>query len=374
MGMRTALGDIMNNTDQLRDLGQSLWLDNITRTMLDDGRLQRYIRDYAVTGLTFNPRIFDETIGNSGAYDAEIGEKSAAGKSAETSFIELALDDLRRGADLLEPVFTASGGIDGWVSMVLSPSLARDAAGSIEAAVAIHHKAARPNLLVAIPGTLEGLAAIEEAIFRGIPVNVSLLFSSEQYLAAAWAYIRGLERRVAAGLDPKVGSVASLVVSCWDEAVADTVPADLRNQLGIAVARRTYRVYRELLSSLRWRRLAAAGARLQRLLWASTATKDPRLPQAWYVEALAAPDTIDAMPERTMLGFAELGQLQGAKAGDAGHAEAALARFAHAGIDVDALARRLQGDGVQCLAQVWSQLGQKIAHKGVASARLPSVA
>jgi transaldolase len=355
----------MNNTDQLRYLGQSIWLDNVSRTLLDDGTLLRYIQQYAICGVTCDWTTFDEAIGNSDAYDADIRAMAATGQTGETLLLELTLADLRRAADLLGPAFSASGATDGWVSMALSPLLAHDAVDSVEAAANIHRLAARPNLMVTIPGTPEGLTAIEESIFLGIPINVSLLFSPAQYLAAAEAYIRGLERRVAAGLDPNVGSVASLLISCWDNAVADTVPAQLRNHLGIAVGRRTYRVYRELLCSLAWRRLVAAGARPQRLLWASTSTTESQLPESWYVEALAAPDTVDAMLERTLLGFAAHGHLQGARASDAGHAEAALARFARSGIDVDALARRLQDEGVEAGALSWQKLLHRIVLKSV---------
>jgi transaldolase len=359
----------MNRTQQLRDLGQSLWLDNIARKMLDDGSLARYIDEFSVTGLTSNPTIFDEALGNSDAYDEAIREKTAAGKSGEALFIELALEDLSRAADLFRPIFEATDGADGWVSMEVSPLLARDAAGSFAAAMKIHAQAGRPNVLLKIPGTPEGIPAIEDSIFAGVPVNVTLLFAREQYLAAAAAYLRGIERRIAAGLDPKVGSVASLFVSRWDKAVSDKVPAELRNRLGIAIGRRTYRAYRDLLTSPRWRHLAAAGARPQRLLWASTGTKDPLAPDALYVEALAEPGTICTVPEKTLHAFAEYGQLQGAQGTDAGNAEAALARFAQAGIDVDALAIQLQRDGVQAFVTSWKKLLERIAAKSAALAR-----
>ena len=318
----------MNRTKQLRDLGQSLWLDNITREILDDGTLRRYIDDFSVTGLTSNPTIFDQAIGGTAAYDEGIRDKAKAGQSGEGLFIELALEDLRRAADLFRPAFDATDGVDGWVSMEVSPLLANDTSGSVAAAARIHRQAERPNLFVKIPGTPEGIPAIEESIFAGVPINVTLLFSREQYLAAAEAYLRGIERRIAAGLDPRVASVASLFVSRWDKAVGDKVPADLRNRLGIAIAGRTYRAYRELLASPRWRPLGAAGARPQRLLWASTGTKDPGASDTLYVEALAAPDTIDTIPAETLRAFADHGQLHGAMAVDGGDAEAVLARFA----------------------------------------------
>jgi transaldolase len=350
----------MNRTHLLRDLGQSLWLDNITRELLDNGTLRRYADEYCLTGLTSNPTIFEHAIGNTGVYDASIRSKAAAGKSGEALFVELALEDLRRAADLFRPAFDATGGVDGWVSMELSPLLADDTSGSIAAAARVHRQAGRPNLYVKIPGTPAGVPAIEESIFAGVPINVTLLFSREQYLAAAQAYLRGIERRIAAGRDPRVASVASLFVSRWDRAVGGTVPAELRNRLGIAVAGRTYRAYRELMASERWRKLAAAGASPQRLLWASTGTKDPDAPQTLYVEALAAPDTIDTLPENTLRAFAEHGRLHGAMAEDGGDAEAVLARFAQAGVDVDALAIRLQREGAQAFVKSWQALMERI--------------
>jgi len=358
----------MNKTQQLHDLGQRLWLDNITREILDNGTLRRYIDEFAVTGLTSNPTIFDEAIGKTAAYDKGIREKARTGKSGEALFMELALEDLRRAADLFRPIFDATDGIDGWVSMEVSPLLANDTMKSIAAAKQIHREANRPNLFVKIPGTREGVAAIEESIFAGVPINVTLLFSREQYLAAAEAYLRGIERRIAAGLDPRVASVASLFVSRWDKAVSDRVPATLRNRLGIAIGGRTYRAYRELLAAQRWRRLTAAGARPQRLLWASTGTKDPNAPDTLYVEALAAPDTIDTIPEKTLRAFAEHGELKGVMAEDGGDAEAVLARFTQAGIDSDALAQDLQRDGAQAFVKSWQELLQRIADKSRALA------
>jgi transaldolase len=356
----------MNATRALHDLGQSLWLDSITRDILDNGTLRHYIDEFSVTGLTSNPTIFDEAIGGSGAYDQDIKGKSAAGKSAEALFVELALDDLRRAADLFRPVFDRTGGVDGWVSMEVSPLLAYDTSASIAAAASIHRLAARPNLYVKIPGTPQGLPAIEESIFEGVPINVTLLFSREQYLAAADAYLRGVERRIAAGRDPSVRSVASLFVSRWDKAVADKVPADLRNRLGIAIAARTYRAYRELLASPRWRSLAAAGARSQRLLWGSTGTKDPNASDTLYIEALAAPDTINTIPEKTLRAFADHGALRGVMAEDGGDAERVLARCTAAGIDLDALALQLQRDGATAFVKSWQDLMSRIKAKGEA--------
>ena len=353
----------MKATRQLHDLGQSLWLDNITRSLLDDGTLARYIAELSVTGLTSNPSIFDAAIGGGDAYDAGIRAKSAAGLAAETLFTELALEDLRRAADLFQPIFQATGGVDGWVSMEVSPLLAADTAGSIAAARLIHTQAARANLFVKIPGTPEGIPAIEEAIFLGIPINVTLLFSCAHYQAAAEAYLRGIERRLAAGLDPRVGSVASLFISRWDVASNKQLPADLHNRLGIAVGQQTYRAYRALLASPRWQKLAAAGAMPQRLLWASTGTKDPSVVDTLYVSALAAPGTIDTMPEKTLNAFAEHGQLHGVMATDGGDADAVLAQIAAAGVDVDALAATLQHDGAQAFVTSWQQLLQRIADK-----------
>jgi len=353
----------MNAIHQLRDLGQSLWLDNITREIVDDGTLARYIAEYSVTGLTSNPTIFDEAIGKTAAYDAGIAEKAKAGKAGEALFTELALEDLRRAADLFRPAFDATNGLDGWVSMEVSPLLANDTAGSIAAATRIHQQAGQPNLFVKIPGTPAGIPAIEESIFNGVPINVTLLFSREQYVAAAGAYLRGIERRVAAGLDPKVVSVASLFISRWDKAVAEKVPEDLRNRLGIAVGAVTYRAYRELLSSPRWNELAAAGAVPQRLLWASTGTKDPKAPETLYIDALAAPDTINTMPEKTLKALAAEGKPGAALAQDGAAADAMLARFAKAGIDIDALAVRLQEEGAQAFVKSWQQLMARIAEK-----------
>jgi transaldolase len=358
----------MNRTKKLQDLGQSLWLDNITRQILDNGTLRRYIDEYSITGLTSNPTIFDQAIGNTDAYDDGIREKSAAGHSGEALFVELALEDLRRAADMFRPAFDASGGVDGWASMEISPLLATDTTGSIEAAARIYRQGNRPNLFVKIPGTPAGIPAIEEAIFAGVPINVTLLFSCEQYLAAAEAYLRGVERRVAVGLDPRVSSAASLFVSRWDKAVSGSVSAELQNRLGIAIAARTYRAYRELLASPRWRKLATAGARSQRLLWASTGTKDPRAPETLYIEALAAPDTIATIPEKTLRAFAERGKLKGVLAADGGDADVVLARFATAGVDVDSLATELQRDGVQAFVKSWAELLQRIASKSAALA------
>lgn len=356
----------MKATQHLHDLGQSLWLDNITRTLLDDGTLARYIAELSVTGLTSNPSIFDAAIGDGDAYDAGIHAKSLAGLSGEPLFMELALEDLRRAADLFKPVFDATHQLDGWVSMEVSPLLAADTAGTIAAAEAIHKQAERPNLFVKIPGTPEGIPAIEEAIFRGIPVNVTLLFSCAQYLAAAEAYLRGIERRIAAGKDPFVASVASVFVSRWDVAANPHLSTDQHNRLGIAVARQTYRAYRELLASPRWQNLAAAGARPQRVLWASTGSKDPNASDTLYVDALGAPDTVDTIPEKTLLAVGDHGKPGPAMPMDGGDADAVLASVGAAGVDLDALATRLQQDGAAAFVKSWKQLLQRIADKQAA--------
>jgi len=358
----------MKATRQLHDLGQSLWLDNITRTLLDDGTLARYIAEDSITGLTSNPSIFDAAIGEGDAYDAGIHAKTLAGLSGEALFTELALEDLRRAADLFQPVFDATGHVDGWVSMEVSPLLAADTAGSIAAAKKIHAQGRRDNLFVKIPGTPEGVPAIEEAIFLGIPINVTLLFSCDQYQAAADAYLRGIERRIEAGLDPKVGSVASLFISRWDVAANKQLPEALHNKLGIAVGQQTYRAYRKLLASERWKKLAAAGAIPQRLLWASTGTKDPNASDTLYISAFAAPDTINTMPEKTLHAFADHGVLHGVMALEGGDTDLTLAQIADAGVHIDALALKLQKEGADAFVKSWNQLLQRIADKAGALA------
>jgi len=360
----------MKTTQQLKDLGQSLWLDNITRGLLADGTLRRYISELAVTGLTSNPTIFDEAIKKSSFYDEAIAKKTAAGGSGEALFFELALEDLTQAADLFRPAYEATNGVDGWVSLEVSPLLANDTAGTLKAARQLHTRAQRANLFIKIPGTQAGIAAIEESIFAGIPVNVTLLFSTEQYVAAAEAYLRGIERRVAADLDPDVRSVASLFISRWDVAVQDKVPAALRNRLGIAVAKLAYKANRELLSAPRWRKLAAAGARPQRLLWASTGTKDPGAPDTLYVQALAASDTINTMPEKTLLAFADHGAVHGVMAVDGGDADLVLKEFAHVGVDQAQLAAQLQREGADAFTKSWRNLLDVIASKSAALATL----
>jgi len=359
----------MKATETLHDRGQSLWLDNITRDLLETGTLERYVAELSVTGLTSNPTIFDHAIKNSSAYDAAIRKKVQEGKSGEGLFFELALEDLIRAADLFRPIWDRTGGVDGWVSLEVSPLLAHDTASTLAAAKALHARAGRPNLLIKIPGTQEGLPAIEEAIFAGIPINVTLLFSREQYQAAADAFLRGIERRVAAGLQPEVGSVASVFISRWDAAVKDRVPEALRNQLGIAIAKRTYKAYRTLLGSPRWQRVFNAGARPQRLLWASTGTKDPGASDVLYIRALAAPFTVNTMPEGTLKALADHGALGGSLPADGGDCEEVLAWFTRAGIDVDALAGQLQDEGAKSFVNSWRELMDVIAGKSTALAK-----
>jgi len=359
----------MKATQTLHERGQSLWLDNITRDLLESGTLARYINELSVTGLTSNPTIFDHAIKNSSAYDAAIRKKVREGKSGEALFFELALEDLTRAADLFRPTWDRTRGVDGWVSLEVSPLLAHDTASTLAATKTLHQRAGRPNLLIKIPGTKEGLPAIEEAIFAGVPINVTLLFSAAQYLAAAEAFMRGIERRVAAGLPPEIESVASVFISRWDAAVKDRVPEPLRNQLGIAVAKRTYKAYRALLDSPRWQRVFNEGARPQRLLWASTGTKDPSASDVLYIRSLAAPFTVNTMPEGTLKALADHGAIGEMLPADGGNSEEVLARFAGAGIDVDALAAQLQDEGAKSFVGSWQELMSVIAAKSAALAK-----
>jgi transaldolase len=353
-------------TEALHQLGQSLWLDNITRTMLDDGTLESYISDLSVTGLTSNPTIFDKAISGGDAYDEQIAELRGSGAEGEQLFFELALTDLKRAAKLFEPEHERTDEVDGWVSLEVSPLLADDAEKSIEQAAELH-KRAECNIFIKIPGTKAGLKAIEESIFAGVPINVTLLFSTDQYEAAAGAYMKGVERRIGKGLDPAVPSVASIFLSRWDVAVADQVSAELKNRLGVAVGKRTYRAYRELLDSDRWQGLANEGARPQRLLFASTGTKDPEASDTLYIEALAAPDTINTIPDKTLLAFADHGKVGDPIPADGGDASRTLAEFAEAGVDTDELAARLQKDGAKAFVDSWRELLETIKSE---SARL----
>ena len=353
----------MKPTQILQERGQSLWLDNITRGILLDGTLKRYIREFSITGLTSNPSIYDHAITKTSFYDDAIRDRRRRKGAAEDLFFELAVEDLTQAADLFLPIHQRTNHIDGWVSLELSPLLAYDPVVSVNAATQLHAQARRPNLFIKIPGTQQGLAGVEEAIFRGIPINVTLLFSREQYLAAAEAHARGIERRLAAGKDPKVASVASLFVSRWDKAVAERVPAQLKNRLGIAIAKRTYQAYRQWLASPRWQKLAHAGASPQRLLWASTSTKDPKAPDVLYVEALAAPDTINTMPDETLLAFADHGRVSEVLPEDGGDAESVIAEFQRAGIDDAKLALQLQREGADAFTRSWNDLIQRLEEK-----------
>jgi len=353
----------MNPTRQLHDLGQSLWLDNITRGLLADGTLRRYTDEFSITGLTSNPSIFNHAIRGSNLYDDAIHQKVKQGKSGEDLFFELAIEDLRQAADLFRPIYDRTNGIDGWVSLEVSPTLAYDTPRTIVEVERLRARAERPNLFVKISGTPEGVLAIEESIFAGVPVNVTLLFSREQYWAAAGAYLRGIERRIQAGLNPDVCSLASVFISRWDKATMEKVPAELRDKLGIAVAKRTYKVYRQLLDSDRWLQLANAGARPQRLLWASTGTKDPAASDVLYIKALAAPFTVNTIPDKTLLAFADHGSVGELMPADGGDAEEIIARFERAGIDCDKLATDLQREAAESFVKDWNELLASIASK-----------
>jgi transaldolase len=346
----------MKSTRLLHNVGQSIWLDNITRDLLNSGTLYRYINDLSVTGLTSNPTIFDHAIKNSQAYDEAITEEMNKGKSSEELFFDLALDDITRAADLFRPIYDRTNGVDGWVSLEVSPLLAYDTASTITAAKELFSRASRPNLFIKIPGTKEGLPAIEEVIFAGVPVNVTLLFSREHYLAAAQAFTRGIERRIEAGLNPRVASVASVFISRWDAAVAGKVPASLENQLGLAVARQTYQAYAGQLASLRWQRISNEGGVPQRLLWASTGTKDPKASDTLYVTSLVAPLTVNTMPEATLKAFADHGEVGPVLRADGGDSKDVLAQFARAGIQTDPLGGQLQRDGAESFVKSWNEL------------------
>ena len=355
----------MKATEKLHELGQSIWLDNITREMLDSGQLQTYIDEYSVTGLTSNPSIFDKAI-ESGGYDDAIHEKASRGLDREPLFFELAIEDLRRAADLFASIHERTDGVDGWVSLEVSPLLAYDAESTVEAAKTLHEQAGSHNLFIKIPGTEEGLPAIEEAIAAGVPVNVTLLFSAEHYLAAAGAYMRGVERRIEAGLNPVVGSVASVFMSRWDAAVFDQVPEELRDTLALAVGLKIYQAYRELMDSERWQRLENSGARMQRLLWASTSTKDPKAPDDLYVHCLGAPFTVNTVPEGTLRAFYDHGHAGKPMPTDGGDADATLAAHAAAGVDVAALAAKLQSDAAKSFVESWNDLMAHIDEQSAA--------
>lgn len=362
----------MKATQLLHNLGQSIWLDNITRDLLDSGTLKRYIDELSLTGLTSNPTIFNHAIKNSTSYDAAIRHKFSEGKSGEALFFELALEDLTRAADLFRPIYDRTNGVDGWVSLEVSPLLAYDTEKSLAAAKELHERARRPNIFIKIPGTKEGLSAVEEAIFAGIPINVTLVFSTDHYLAAAEAFLRGVERRLEAGLKPNVGSVASVFISRWDAAVSGKVPRALEQKLGIAIAMRTYKEARNLLSSPRWHRIYNAGAFPQRLLWASTGTKDPKASDVLYVKSLAAPFTVNTMPEKTLLALARQKELGSILAVDGGDSEQVLAQFSDAGINIGSLAAQLQEEGASSFVKSWNELMSVIESKAAVLQRIAS--
>ena len=353
----------MKATQQLHELGQSLWIDNISRETLRDDSLAKLIADYSVTGLTSNPTIFEKAMGEGDAYDDAIAKMAREGRSTEDLFFAPAVEDLQNAADLFLPAHEASGGVDGWVSLEVSPLLVSDTRGTVQAAASLHAQGRRKNLYIKIPGTPEGIPAIEESIYQGIPINVTLLFSREQYLAAAEAYMKGIERRLNDGKSPVVESVASLFVSRWDAGAKDTVSPEYQNRLGIAIAMRTYKAYRDLLASERWKKLAAAGAHPQRLLWASTGTKDPKASETLYVEALAAPDTVNTMPEKTLKAFAKSGRVGEVMPLDGGYAEQTLDEIRRQGVDIDALAVKLQKDGGDSFAKSWNSLMGGLSEK-----------
>jgi transaldolase len=346
----------MNPTRQLHDVGQSLWLDNITRDILNNGTLKHYIDDFSVTGLTSNPTIFDQAIKKSALYDSAIQQGMAQGHSGEALFFDLALDDLTRAADLFRPIHDQTKGVDGYVSLEVSPLLAYDTDTTLAAAKDLSARGGRPNLFIKIPGTPEGLPAIEEAIFAGVSINVTLLFSREHYLAAAEAYLKGIERRIAAGLPTNVNSVASVFISRWDVAVSSKVGEDLRDKLGIAIAQRTYKAYVDLLATPRWQAIVKAGYNPQRLLLASTGTKDPKASDILYIKAMAAPNTVNTMPEGTLKAFADHGVVEGLMPKDGGDCEQVLAEFKKAGIDIDALGEQLQSEGAKAFVNSWNEL------------------
>ena len=356
----------MKATQKLHNLGQSLWLDNITRDLLESGTLRYYRDELSVTGLTSNPTIFDQAIKNSTSYDDAIRQKLAGGKSGEELFFELALEDLVRAADLFRPIHDHTSGVDGWVSLEVSPLLAHDTASTVTEAKELHAKANRPNLFIKIPGTKEGLPAIEEAIFAGVPINVTLLFSPVQYAAAAEAYLRGIERRIAAGLPPQVASVASVFISRWDAAVIDKVPEALNDKLGIAIGKSVYKIYQDLLASPRWQRAFNSGARPQRLLFASTGTKNPKASDVLYVNGLAAPFTVDTIPEKTLKAFAEHGEVDRTLPLDGGDSDTLFAQFAAVGVEVENLAAKLQSDGATAFVKSWNELMAVIESKSAA--------
>ena len=351
------------NTKNLHQLGVSIWLDNITREMLDNGILKNYIDDFCITGLTSNPSIFEAAIAKTSYYDETIRSYTHPGLSHEEVFFKLAIEDIRRAADLFIPVYQKTNGLDGFVSIEVSPLLAYDAENTIRSARDIFSRVGRPNVFIKIPGTPEGLPAIEKVIAEGIPVNVTLLFSAEQYSAAAEAVLKGIETRIEKGLDPCVNSVASVFVSRWDKAVAAKAPAELLNKLGIAVMQKTYSAYLDFLRSPRVQRLMNFGVFPQRLLWASTGTKDPNASDILYVKNLAAPYTVNTIPENTLMAYADHGEEGELLNGDASSADKIIGQFRELSVDYFTLAEQLQAEGADAFKKSWDNLIRSIADK-----------
>jgi transaldolase len=351
------------NTKKLNQQGLSIWLDNITRKMLDNGVLQKYITELSVTGLTSNPSIFEAAIAKTSDYDAAITNISKPGITDEEVFFDLAIEDIQRAADLFLSVFEKTNGLDGFVSIEVSPLLAYDTENTLKAAKDIHQKVNRPNAFIKIPGTPEGLPAIEKAIAEGIPVNVTLLFSAEQYEAAALAWLKGVETRIGLGLNPDVRSVASVFVSRWDKAVAEKAPLALRNKLGIAVMQKTYHAYQQFLNSERVQRVMNFGAFPQRLLWASTGTKDPDASDVLYVTNLVAPYTVNTIPENTLLAFADHGETGEPMPDNTKSADQILKQFEDISVNYLQLAEQLQKEGAEAFNKSWENLIDSISTK-----------
>lgn len=351
------------HTFNLHRQGVSLWLDNITRKMLDNGVLQQYITEFSVTGLTSNPSIFEAAIAKTGDYDEAIRKGSNDGLSDEEVFFNLAIEDIQRAADLFLPAYKATNGLDGYVSIEVSPLLAFDAENTIKAAKAIHDKVNRPNVFIKIPGTRQGLRAIERSIAEGIPINVTLLFSAEQYEAAANAYLKGVESRIEKGLNPDIRSVASVFISRWDKAVADKTPDGLKNKLGLAVSHKIYYSYLIFLGSQRIHKAMNSGVMPQRLLWASTGTKDPNASDILYVKNLVVPYTVNTIPENTLHAFADHGDSSQLMPGNIIEAEEIISQFKDLSVDYFQLAEQLQSEGAEAFRKSWYNLLESIALK-----------
>jgi transaldolase len=354
----------VNPARQLHEAGQSLWLDSINRAMLGSGDLARYVDQLAVTGLTSNPTILGHAMAASHDYEGSLRALLAQGVSGPQDLVyAAAFEDLGQAANLFRPAWQASGGEDGYVSVEVPPDLAYDAPATVALARHLHAMAGFPNLLVKVPGTPQGLTVLEELVDAGIGVNVTLLFSDTHYLRTAEAYMRALERRLARGEDLAVPSVASVFVSRWDKAADSLLPKPLHGRLGVAMAQKVYSSYQSLLASDRWRDLEAGGARPQRVLWASTSAKDPALPDTYYVEKLASPGTINTMPEKTLIAFADHGTVGEMLRDDYASGEETVAEVAAKGVDVDALGESLQRQGARAFSADWSALLDAIAAK-----------